>query len=465
MGGINPIKILPKKTKQGFNIYSKVNGTFLKTWYILPSNKRKIEFTFPRHLRIDKEFICALALSIGEGLNNPNKRNIHYNFANTNIKLVKLVYDWLTKNLGINKNSIRTYANIPEENSSNKDLIIQNLVLQLDIPKESIRGYLNKRNRKVCVMLQISNSLFQSFYLNLFDKLKGDIIRNREYRISFLNGLFAAEGHVKHSVYGTVENVGFAFNPKVERLLAEFLKHCLALEGIKSRIDEKKGYLYILGYKNMLRVFLLGIINLNEEKREKFIRLIKNADVYAHVNKGLLDKLQQFSQLELSRELKVSQPLISLWRKENRIKLSILAELFCIFGMPKREFTRHIRFLKIANSKVSDRNAISFLLSLHDFKRGSFKIKVGRVRKRSNKSALFSILKDAIASSGGDKLYLESFRKNSHLSKITIQQWLKKLKDKGFVRHTGIKGHSKVYVVTKKGLSKYKGLSRLYKML
>src|SRR3989344_3550470 len=155
MGGINPIKILPKKTKQGFNIYSKVNGTFLKTWYILPSNKRKIEFTFPRHLRIDKEFICALALSIGDGLNDPNKRNIHYNFANTNIQLVKFVYNWLVKDLGVNRNRIRTYVNIPA-NDPDKENVLNSLISELNIPRDSIKYYFNDRNKKISVMLQIT---------------------------------------------------------------------------------------------------------------------------------------------------------------------------------------------------------------------------------------------------------------------------------------------------------------------
>lgn len=460
---ISPLEILPDKTKHGFKIYSEINGSFLKTWYVLPSNKRRIGFTFPKYLKLDENFMCSLGLSVGEGLNNPNVRNIHYNFANTNFELVKLIYNWLIEDLGVSKESIRTYVNIPKKNLD-KDSIINQVISELKISKNTVRGYFNERNRKVSVMIQISSSIFQSLYLNLFDTLKKDIIKNRDYRISFLKGLFSGEGHVKHSIYGTIESIGFSFNPKTEKLLSGFVRKCLELERIPSKIDYDRGYLYICGYENMLRLFVSDIMNLHKDKKEKFVTLVRNSTIHVHLNKDILNKIYRFSQLELSRKLGVSQSLVSSWRKRDCIGLNELVKIFSIFEMERREFVNGIKFLKITSSCVKDKKSINFLLSLHDFEDKPFKIDVYRNRKRSNKSSLFSILKDIVETSKYEEIYLNSIRKRSHLNKITIQQKLRMLEVNGFLEHIGMKGLSKVYGITEKCKSEYQDLQELYEM-
>ncbi len=463
MEKISPLKILPDKTKHGFKIHSEVNGIFLKTWYILPSNKRKINFTFPRYLRINENFMCSLGLSVGEGLNNPNLRNIHYNFSNTNIELVKKVYSWLIKDLGVPKKSIQIYVNIPKK-EFNKDKIIDQIKSKFKISNEDIKYYFKDRNKKVSVMIQVCNSIFQSFYLNLFKILEKEIIKSKNYRISFLKGLFSGEGHVKHSVYGTIESIGFSFNPKTEKSLSEFVRRCLELERIKSKIDNTRGYLYFCGYENMLRFFGLGIVDLHNDKKEKFMKLIKNSVIHVHLDKGILDKIDKFSQLELSRKIGVSQPLISRWKKDNCIGLDELIRIFPILEISREDFVKKIKFLKITNSYVKDRESINFILSIYNFEDKPFKIDVYRNRKRSNKSSLFSILKDVMETSRHEDIYLNSISKRSHLNKITIQQKLRMLEINGYLEYIGMKGLSKVYEITEKGKLEYQNLQGLYKI-
>ena len=132
--------------------------------------------------------------------------------------------------------------------------------------------------------------------------------------------------------------------------------------------------------------------------------------------------------------------------------------------MNKKDLIDNIKFLKITNSYVKDRKSIKFLLSLYHFEEKPFKIGVNRDRKRSNKSTLFSVLEDIMKTSKDDSVYLGSVRGHSHLNKVTIQQKLRKLEEKGYLKHIKMMGLSKVYEITKKGKLEYQKLQEMYEM-
>ena len=247
--------------------------------------------------------------------------------------------------------------------------------------------------------------------------------------------------------------------------LAKCLKHCLGIEGIKCRIKSEAGHLYICNYEHMLKLFVLGVIDFHKDKKEKFVRLVRNSIIHVHLNKSILNKANRFSQLELSRKLGISQPLVSSWKNRRCIGLNELSKIFPIFEISRKELIKNIKFLKITSSCVKDRESIKFLLSLHNFVEKPFKIEVYRNKERSNKSALFSILKDIVETLKDDDIYLRSVMRRSHLSKITIQQKLRKLEIDGYLRNVKMKGLSKVYEMTKNGMLEYQELSRLYKVV
>src|SRR3989338_1127418 len=151
---------------------------------------------------------------------------------------------------------------------------------------------------------------FQLIYLKLFDILQHKMILNNNYRRLFLKGLFAAEGHIKHSIYKTIESIAFSFNPKTEIKLARFIQICLKKEGIETKI--RNDAVYFCGYENMLKFYLLGIMDLHKDKKEKFVRLSKNANVVVHFNNNLLDRLRnKISQRKLAKYLGCSQSTLS----------------------------------------------------------------------------------------------------------------------------------------------------------
>lgn len=275
--GLNIKRIFPPKTKYNFDIHYKNLGKgYLEFWY-QPKTRGKTSLILPSKINLDEKFFISLGLSTGDGLNNLGKRNIHYNFCNKNLDLVKYNYLWL-KDVFKVKN-IEFYLYVPLKYKDNIQEYKKHISSYFNIKSYKIKYYFSNRHKEPAITLQISNSLFQSFYLNLFPKLKSLILSNEIFRKSFLRGLFAAEGHVKHSIYGTIESISLAFNPFKEIELAKFVLELLRKEEIKAKINFKKDYIYFCGYENMIKFYLKGLIDLHKEKKEKFLKLCKNANI------------------------------------------------------------------------------------------------------------------------------------------------------------------------------------------
>ncbi|MBU1703865.1 MAG: hypothetical protein KJ922_00710, partial [Nanoarchaeota archaeon] len=111
---------------------------------------------------------------------------------------------------------------------------------------------------------------------------------------------------MKHSIYSTIENISYSYNPKTESGLAQFVASCLFEEKISCK-DNLKGTLYFCGYENMIIFFRKGLMDLHTQKRMKFLRLIKNSRFSLHFRSGTLCSLRQISQSKLAKSLGTSQ--------------------------------------------------------------------------------------------------------------------------------------------------------------
>jgi len=351
---ISLYNILPEKSRNNFKLYSKNNNKKILIWY-QPLTRGSTELLLPKYVLFDETFITGLGLSIGDGLNNPGIKNTHYNFSNTNLGLIKFNYDWLVNYFKLDKNKIQVYIVTPLKNKLNYQKQLVARLLKID--KNIIKIYKGYRHKKLVVVIQIGNAIFQCVYLNLFKKLKNNILNNKEYRISFLKGLFAAEGHVKHSRYNTIESISFAFNPKTEKELALFIKTCLEKDSINSKINEK-GYLYICNYNNMLKFHSLGLIDLNKEKKDKFIRLCKNAKIHVHFKKGYVKKLIKTSQRKMADKLNICQPTISHYINKDFIKLNIAKII-----LNKKDLINNSKFIKVTNNVINNKENIDFMIN------------------------------------------------------------------------------------------------------
>lgn len=350
--------LLSRKTRSGYNLYAKSIGRKIKFWY-QPLTRKKGELILPNYIPLDEFFITGLGLSIGDGLNNPNLTNTHYNFTNTNLDLIRYNYFWLTKCFKLNNDKIQVYGLKSTDYDEDRDKKIISGLLKIDNHK--IKIYKTNRNNKLDIMIQLGDVIFQTLYLKLFDRLKSIIVKNKAYRRAFLKGLFAAEGHVKHSIYGTIESLTFAFNPKTEQHIAGFVKKCLEKEGIHSKID-KNGHLYFCGYEQMLKFYLGGMISLNKEKEDKFLNLCKVAKVQLHMNKGGIDCFGSIIN-KITKENKFNLNSISRYRYKRMSKFGKMDLDLAKNFLNSKDLIQKVDYVKVTNSNIKDRNCINFIIN------------------------------------------------------------------------------------------------------
>lgn len=354
---INVVACLPNKTQTGFSLYVKKQANRLAVWYQTRTRARS-ESTFKALIRLNADFVACLGLSLGDGLNNPSARNTHYTFANTNFQLTHLIFKWLKKDFGLNLNEFQLSLGIP---------ILQRTVPDTrDLERKfghCVSVYRLERYRNKTLTLQISNRIFQCLYSTLFNKLKRKILQKSILRRAFLKGLFAAEGHVKHSVYGTIESMSFSYNPYVEQKLISFVKKCLEADGINAK-DNRRGLLYFCSYESMLRFHFMGGLSVHKAKEKKFVKLLKNAEIVLHFKDGYLRPLKKLSQHSLAKTLECSQSAISIALKENFFSLKNLLRCGHLLDVSYNSLIKHTEFATVRTSFVQDEESVKLLLSL-----------------------------------------------------------------------------------------------------
>lgn len=352
---LNVAAFLPSLTRKGYKLNMAESGDKLLVWYKTP-NYVTYRFSFKKLIKFDESFVMSLGLSLGDGLNNPSIGNSHYNFVNTNFELVSLIYAWLKTSFGFNDSAIQLILRYPaNEAVPGTANIKKNFHCKLSLYKDF-------RSSRVSLVLQVSNNIFQSIYSSLFKKLNQIILKKTVLRRAFLKGLFAAEGHVKHSTYGTLESMSFSYNPYVEQKLISFVKKCLEAEGINAK-DNKRGLLYFCSYENMLRFHLIGGLSLHKAKEEKFIKLLKNAEVVLHFKNGYLAPLRKHSQHKLAKTLNCSQSAISKAFAENFFPLKHLLNLHQDLDVSYSALLTATEFATIRTSFVRDKESVKLLLS------------------------------------------------------------------------------------------------------
>ena len=453
---VNIFSILPQKTHSNHILYARKHNKNLIVWY-RPKNINKIELVLPQFMILDERFFENLGLSVGDATININKRNTHYNFGNTNLKLVIRIKDWLKKYFNISEEKFNFFIISKTQPKEFLDYAQRKL-------QKKIKVYYSKRHGKPTLTLQLSSSIFIALHKSLFEELKCITLKSKKFREAFLRGLFAAEGHIKHSKYGTIESITFAYNPKIETYLANFVVKCLELEDVKAK-HNNKGTVYVCGYENMLKLFNKNLYSIHRKKEEKFINLCRNAIFSIFLNSSALKRLKLFSQLDIAKYIDCNQASISSWlSQKNGIRIGLFIRIFKLLKLKRKNLINNIDLIKVANSTVKDKKSIKFLLSFYKFEESDGKIKLNENRKLGINSTLFFYL-----------YYINlSLKENGYISTryvsnlinrplITVQQRIKDYVNKGLLKPLKFyyrEGYR--YKLTDYGLKTLKNLSEIY---
>jgi len=355
-GKLEIMKILPEKSRSGFLLTKEEENDKLVVDY--KTQGRRVKRVLPKYISINKEFCVGLGLSVGDGLNDPCLKNTHYNFVNVEFNLVKVIYDWLIKYFLIPPNKFQFFI-ISDKDNPDICRVQDKFVKYFENP---FKIYEKDRTKQDRLMIQFSDPIFQLVYLKLFDELKSLVLDKQELRRSFIKGLFAAEGHIKHSVYNTIESIHISFNPHKEKELAKFILACLKKEGIDAKI--RKCAVYFCNYENMIKFYLLGFFGLSIKKKDKFLRLVKNANISLHFNKGDLNFMRKYSQSQLGKIVRCSQSGVCKMLKDNFMSYDNLKRLNknTLFDLDK--LINKTQFIYIRTSKVKERSNVDFLIDI-----------------------------------------------------------------------------------------------------
>ena len=275
-----------KSSTEFYEINEKGKNLFIVKKYI---NKRGRPFS----LNIPREIILtskALGLIVGEGF--VGDRN--FIFANSNENAIKEVLDFLKQfNLPIKmyleismKNKFKSFEKYCQKFWENN--------LGVNLNKIRLRKEFNNITRHGTIHLTLNNSLIARLLKQIINTSKRKVEKNKKLSIDYLKGIIAAEGNVnaKTTTTNCLYMVRISASKKEER---EHYKRCLkrvgitiycedmetisAEEGIRRGWKTSKGRagaVIISRWENFVKLFENGLLNLNTDKKTKFLQYFTN---------------------------------------------------------------------------------------------------------------------------------------------------------------------------------------------
>lgn len=289
------------KTYLSFNVRKLVKKINSKTeFYEISLNKNNLDIDkkykskkgrpfslkLPPNIKITPEVV---GLIVGEGYIGCR----HFVFANSNEKAISEVLDFLKQfNL-----PIKMYLEISIKNKEKKFEIeckkFWENYLKRELKRIRLRKEFSSITKYGTIHLILNNSLVAKLLMEIILLSKAKIENNKLFSISYLKGIIAAEGNVnvKKST-NCVYMVRISASKPEER---EHYKRCLKKAGINVSCKDmptiskeegiKKGWktnkgragaVIISGWDNFIKIFMLDLLILHQEKQEKFLRYFVN---------------------------------------------------------------------------------------------------------------------------------------------------------------------------------------------
>ena len=214
-----------------------------------------------RVIELDELFFEGLGLWVGEG-----GKNKGLYFGNSDPELILHFLKFVEGKLGVRRQNFKVTLNVPpaEDGGSSKNRWSETMQIPI---KSFTRTCTDPRISREYAQIYFNGIVLVELMKALQKKLEPSILSTKEFTVSFLRGMFAAEGQVALRKHGAL-HVTFS---SADLKLVSFLKECLRSVGIASgkyMIQSRKFPIY--GYKNLKRFKELGIHTLHPEKCVKF---------------------------------------------------------------------------------------------------------------------------------------------------------------------------------------------------
>jgi hypothetical protein len=260
-------KLLPSKFENGKKIIHRD----------LPNNRIEIyikkapgkaghdskKFILNRFIELDNLFLSGLGLWDGEG----GKEKGLY-FGNSCPEVLLHFLNFVEQKLGLLRNEFRVTVNSQNLNAS-EELINKRWSKNLGIPLENFTHVCyDSRMNEEYAQIYVNGIVLSELMKNLHEKLESIILSNEEFIISYLRGVFAAEGSVILKPSGVIFKIDFS---TIDLKWVDFLTEILLRLGIHAGVYVSGGRKFqIYGRENLEKVKKTRLYDLHPTKKIKF---------------------------------------------------------------------------------------------------------------------------------------------------------------------------------------------------
>jgi len=290
---------------------------------------RSFSISLPKKIKISPSVV---GLIVGEGF--LGRR--HFVFANSNEKAIEVVLEFLQQfDL-----PIHAYLEISCKNESEKFIkqckkFWENY-LDIKLKKVRLREEFNNITKHGTIHISLFNSLVAKLLNLIMEESKEAIEKNESYSIEYLRGIIAAEGNINiKNQTNCVYMIRISATKESER---EHYKRCLEKVGVKiyckdmpsvskqeakdrgwKTLKGRAGAVIISRWDNFLRVSELDLLDLHEDKKNKFAKYFVNNQFtkqflsLSHFMENEFTARQVQTYLNLSGR-KIDR-LLTLWKK------------------------------------------------------------------------------------------------------------------------------------------------------
>lgn len=369
------MKIDIKKLIPNNWIVENVNKDQIKVYYINEGRGSSPKpFVLPKVVDVNKEFMEAIAMYIGDGSMNQTDDK-HLGFASIDYDMVKFMFDFFTLQFKIPLKDFTFSIRCKEFDKKSLTLLSK----ALKIPKRKFKVKLTTRTKNPACHLQISGKIFRLLFGSLIEEImSSNFFLNKDLRRAFLRGLFAAEGGlgiVKKENY--IAYIAFHLSYYKEEKLANFVQKLLGLEGITSKhfIRKNKGerYIQITNWKNYSKLWQMDLFALNKRKEYKFLKKLSVTKFCCKINPKLKDSLLEEKYLsgrQIASLIGTSSTTFYKIKNNKRdfIDISCLINLSMLSRIPLDKIkTNVIEFRVNTTTPIKDKQFIDFIFDLKTF--------------------------------------------------------------------------------------------------
>lgn len=365
---INIKKLVPKEWT-----IEKLNNNKIKVYYINKGRGSSPKpFILPQTIFVDKEFIEAIAMYLGDGKLSADDK--HLGFTSIDSDMVKFVLDFFVKRFNVSLKDFTVSINCKEF----KKEILNRWAKALDIPSSKFRIQTTLRSRNPSCDLQLSGKVFRIIFEKILNEItSSDFLLNQQLRRAFLRGLFAAEGNIAVNYkQNYIVCVQYCLGSH-EKDLSSLIKKALDIEGItyneSIKKSDKSWTIVITNWKNYLKCWKIDLFYKNARKEYLFLNKLRITKFSCKIDSNLKDKLlniKHFSHRQLAFFIGANPAMFCkvLKNKADYINIEYIIKLSKIASIPLDDIkTNIIKFTVNDVTLINDKEFIDFIFDLKSY--------------------------------------------------------------------------------------------------